>query len=253
MIDETQRNGVTILRLAHGKANALDVELCKDITRRLETLRTAPCAAVVLTGQGTIFSAGVNLLRVLDDGAEYLRAFLPALNTMFEAVFFFPKPVVAAVNGHAIAGGCVLACAADHRIMARDAGRIGVTELQVGLPFPTMPLEIMRFAAPPQHFQQLVYGGATFPPPEAAQLGLVDEVVEPQNLVDRAVAAAERLAAIPAPAFALTKRQVRQPVLERLGEARPGFDRAAEEVWTSPEARETIRSSVERTFKKPRG
>jgi enoyl-CoA hydratase len=135
MIDVIQRQDVTILRMAHGKANALDVELCQGITERLERLRTSPSVAVVLIGKENIFSAGVDLLRVLDEGVEYLQTFLPALTTLYETIFFYPKPVVAAVNGHAIAGGCVLACAADRRVVARDAGRIGVTELLVGLPF----------------------------------------------------------------------------------------------------------------------
>lgn len=253
MIDVIQRKDVTILRLAHGKANALDVELCQGITEQLERLRTSSSMAIVLIGTGNIFSAGVDLLRVLDEGVEYLQTFLLALTTLYETVFFYPKPVVAAVNGHAIAGGCVLACAADHRVMARDAGRIGVTELLVGLPFPTIALEIMRFIAVPQHFQGLIYRGATFAPQEAINLGLVDEMVEPQDLVDRAVAVAETLLSIPAPAFEITKRQSRQPVWERFQETRSSFDRAVEAIWTTPETREAVRSYVLRTFKQPRG
>jgi len=253
MIDVIQRQDVTILHMAHGKANALDVEFCQDITERLERLRTSSSVAVVLIGKGNMFSAGVDLLRMLDEGVEYLQTFLPALTTMYETVFFYPKPVVAAVNGHAIAGGCVLACAADHRLMARDAGRIGVTELLVGLPFPTIAMEIMRFTSVPQHWQALIYGGATCSPQEAINLGLVDKMVEPQNLVDQAVAAAEKLLSIPALAFDLTKRQIRQPVLERIQEARSGFDLAVQEIWTTPETREAIRSYVSRTFKKPIG
>jgi enoyl-CoA hydratase len=252
MIDVIQRQDVTILQLVHGKANALDVELCRGITEHLERLSTSSSGAVVLLGTGNIFSAGVDLLRVLDEGAEYLQTFLPALTTMFETVFFYPKPVVAAVNGHAIAGGCVLACAADHRVMARAAGRIGVTELLVGLPFPTIALEIMRFTSVPQHLQALIYDGMTFLPQEAINRGLVDEIVEPQDLVDRALAAAKKLLSIPALTFNLTKRQLRQSVRGRLQEARSDFDLAVQEIWTNPETREAIQSYVMRTFKKPK-
>jgi enoyl-CoA hydratase len=208
---------------------------------------------VVLVGRENIFCAGVDLLRVVDGGAEYLRAFLPALVTLFETVFCYPKPVVAAVNGHAIAGGCVLACAADQRLMARDTGRIGVPELLVGVPFPSTALEIMRFTVAPQYFQQLIFSGSTFAPQEAVVRGLVDEIVAPQELLDRAVQAAEKLTAIPAPTFTLSKRQVRQLVLERIGEGKSRFDPAVEEIWTRPETRETIRNYIARTFKKPKG
>jgi hypothetical protein len=78
MIDVIQRQDVTILRMAHGKANALDVELCQGITERLERLRTSPSVAVVLIGKENIFSAGVDLLRVLDEGVEYLMRRMPA-------------------------------------------------------------------------------------------------------------------------------------------------------------------------------
>jgi enoyl-CoA hydratase len=251
MIEVTQRQSVTVLRLAHGKANALDVELCRDLTAHLENAKTSGCGAVVLTGTGNIFCAGVDLLRMLDDGAAYLEVFLPALRTVLETVFFFPKPVVAAVNGHAIAGGCILTCAADRRLMANGTGRIGVNELLVGVPFPIIALEIVRFAAAPQHFQRLAYSGATVSPAEALAVGLVDEVVEPQKLMDRAVAVAEQMLAIPAPAFELTKHQLRWPVQEHVREEGAVFDREVDEIWAHGDTHEAIRRFIARTFKKP--
>jgi enoyl-CoA hydratase len=253
MIDLTRRGDVAILRIAHGKANALDTELCQALTAQMERLRASPNQAVVLTGSGTVFSAGVDLVRLLDEGVEYLHSFLPALTTMFETVFFHPQPVVAAVNGHAIAGGCVIACAADQRLMGQDAGRIGVPELLVGVAFPTIALEIMRRGCHPQHFERLIYGGATCSPEEGAALGLVHDVVAPPDLLDRAVAAAEKLRALPPDVFALTKQQIRQPVRERRERARAAVEPAVHAIWTSAETRETIRRYVSRTFKKSQG
>lgn len=251
MIEVSQHSSVTVLRMAHGKASALDVELCKELTAHLESAKTSACGAVVLTGTGNIFCAGVDLLRLLNDGASYLQGFLPALRTLLETVFFFPKPVVAAVNGHAIAGGCILTCAADRRLMANGPGRIGVNELLVGVPFPIIALEMVRFATAPQHFQRLVYTGATVSPAEALTVGFVDEVVEPQELIDRAVAAAEHLLAIPAQAFELTKRQLRWPVQQRVREESLIFDRAVDEIWAHGDTHEVIRRFVAQTFKKP--
>ena len=104
-------------------------------------LRGSDAKAVVLTGQGKIFSAGVDLKRLSEGGADYIRKFLPVLHKLYDTVFYHPKPVVAAINGHAIAGGCVLACCADRRIMAREGGRIGVTESLVGVPFPALAFD----------------------------------------------------------------------------------------------------------------
>src|SRR6266852_4922794 len=144
MIDIKTNAGIAVMTLTYGKANALDIEFCEALAARFMELRKSDAKAVVLTGQGKIFSAGVDLKRLSEGGAEYIRRFLPALHRLYEEVFFHPKPLVAAINGHAIAGGCVLACCADRRIMADDSGRIGVTELQVGVPFPPLAFEAVR-------------------------------------------------------------------------------------------------------------
>jgi enoyl-CoA hydratase len=250
VIEVTQSGDVAIFKMTHGKANALDLEFCEAIAGRLEEIRRSSARALVIVGQGRIFSAGVDLVRLLDGGPDYVRAFLPVLSKAFEALFFFPKPLIAAINGHAIAGGCVLACTADRRIMARGAGRLGVPELLVGVPFPFIALETMRFGTAPQHFQEIMYGGSTFPPEDAMSRGLVDEIVEPLDLMSRAVALAESLSALVPDAFALTKRLIRQPVLKRLQEDGPAIHPLIQNAWTSPEAFTTMRSYVSRTLKR---
>lgn len=244
-----RRGPVAILRMAHGKASALDLEFCDALTARLDECRRSASAALVLTGTGTIFSAGVDLLRIVDGGAAYVRAFLPAVSRTFESLFMFPKPVVAAVNGHAIAGGCVMACASDARLMATGPGRIGIPELLVGVAFPIVPLEIMRFAAAPQRLQSLAYRGVTLPADEAIAHGLVDEAVEGERLLDAAVDLAGRFAALPPAAFAATKTQLRAPTVQRIREGWQ-YDAAVTKIWESAETLAAIRAYIERTFKK---
>jgi enoyl-CoA hydratase len=248
MIEIGDQDGVTILRMAHGKANAMSIDFCELLTARFEELKASPTRAIVITGNGRIFSAGVDLLLLLDGGTPYIRKFLPALSTMLATVFSYPKPVVAAINGHAIAGGCVLACAADKRLMAREAGRIGVTELLVGVPFPSAAMEIMRCAISPQYFEDAIFSGATFTPSEAAERGLVNEIVEPEALLARAIACAKALAALPPSAFTLTKRQTRALALERLELDARRIE--VEQIWTAPETLIRIRDYVGRTLRK---
>jgi len=250
VIDLDHQGDVAVLTLNHGKANALDIELCRALGEVLEKVERSSARALVVTGRGNIFCAGVDLLRALAEGPDYFRSFLPALREALEAIFFFRKPLVAAINGHAAAGGCILACAADRRLMARDSGRIGVTELRVGVPFPVVALEIMRFAVAPHRFEPIVFGAATFPPAAALDLGLIDEVVDPAALMERAVAVARELGAIGEDAFAVTKRQSRQPVRERLRTDGPLYDPAVDAVWFAPETSARIRDYVSRTFKK---
>jgi enoyl-CoA hydratase len=250
VFETTSRGDVAIITMAHGKANALDSEFCDALAVAFNELRTAKARAVVLTGQGTIFSAGVDLLRTRDAGPDYVRDFLPRLHRLYETIFFFPKPVVAAINGHAVAGGCVLACACDRRIMTREPGRIGVTELLVGLPFPTLAFEIMRFVTASHCFEDMIFSGTTFSPQDGAERGLVNEIAGADDLMDRAVAAANTLAAIAPNAFALTKRQSREPVMDRYGRDGARFDAEVTEIWTSEQATRTIRDYVSRTLKK---
>jgi enoyl-CoA hydratase len=246
VIEASERDGVALLRLADGKANAMSLDFCEALTARFAAVSSA--RAVVLTGTGAIFSAGVDLVRLLEGGAPYIRKFLPALSTMLATVFSHPAPVVAAINGHAIAGGCVLACGADRRLMVRDGGRIGVTELLVGVPFPPAAMEIMRCATAPQFFANAIFSGATCAPLEAVERGWVHEIVEPGALLDRALEAANALAALPAKAFALSKRQTREPALERMQNRE--IDAAIEQIWTAPETLQRVRNYVARTLRK---
>jgi enoyl-CoA hydratase len=243
------RDDVVVAQMTHGKANALDLEFCTAIVSTLDELAASSARVVVLTGTGSIFSAGVDLIRLCDDGPEYRSRFVPALSNLMHALFSFPRPLVAAVNGHAVAGGCLMACTADHRIMTRGSGRIGVPELVVGIPFPTKALEVLRYVVPAQYVQAMVYRGATYTPDEAVAIGLVDELAEPAGLIDGALAAARRLAALPADVFALTKRQLRAPTLAAM-QAGAARDAEIAEIWTDPAAIDRVRDYVARTFKR---
>jgi enoyl-CoA hydratase len=248
---ERSEGGIVVLRMNHGKANAMDLELCHALRQRLTEHAGADVRAIVLTGAGRIFSAGVDLIRLLDEAPTYAAEFLPAMGAALYALFALEKPVVAAVNGHAIAGGCILACAADHRVLARGPMRIGVPELRVGVPFPTVALEIVRYACAPERLQRVVLGGETYAPDEAVELGLADEVVEAKRVHDRALQVARLLGAVDPRVFAVTKRQLRGRTLAHVGATQYEHDPIVAELWKADASRETIRRYVEQTFRKP--
>lgn len=250
MIERSEQDGIAVIRLAHGKANTMDLELCQAVTDAFGALGGSTAKAIVLTGRGGIFSAGVDLIRTAADGPAYVRRFLPVLNAMFEAVFQCAKPVVAAINGHAIAGGCVLACCADYRLMAQGDGRIGVTELLVGLPFPALAFEVMRLTTAPQFFPQAIYRGETCSADDGRVRGWVHEVVAPELLMEQAFRAAAHLAALPSRTFETTKRQLHMPAIERLQREGERIDAATTEIWAAPEASARIRAYIDRTLKK---
>jgi enoyl-CoA hydratase len=236
MLTVDRRDGITVARLEHGPVNALDLELLRAVT---DVVRETS-GPLVLTGAGRSFSAGVDLRRIVEEEPGYTADLLAALSDAFLAVFDHPAPTVAAVNGHAIAGGCVLALACDLRLMA--TGRIGLTELAVGVPFPVAALEITRWALGPAA-SRVVLGAGTFEPDDAVRLGLVHEVVTGDELLDRAVALAAAAAAHDPAAYAFVKRQLHRPV----GQAVDGVsDQDVVHAWTSPGTRDRLTAQVAR-------
>lgn len=251
MFERTVTDDIARLRLAHGKVSALDLELLEALTRVFRAEAVAGERALVLTGTGTTFCAGVDLARLLVGGAAYAARLLEALAAMLEALFTLPKPVVAAVNGHAIAGGCIMAAACDSVLMVDGRGRIGAPELPVGVPFPPLPLAILRARVAPHVLQRVVLRGETFTGAEALTLGLVDQLIAAEELDARAHAAACALADAPAVSYALTKSLLREPVLASVRRQDAAFSEYVLAAWKSPDVHGAIRRRLE-ALKGPR-
>jgi enoyl-CoA hydratase len=247
MIERETHDGIVTLRLAHGKANALDVELLEALIGALKD--AADARALVITASGGIFSAGVDLFRLTEGGDAYVRRFFPLLTDFIRALVAFPAPVVVAANGHAIAGGGVMVLGGDYRLMAEGKGRVGVPELLVGVPFPAAALEVVRAAVPPHRINPLLFLGKTYTPQEALSRGLVDEVVAADELDARAHEVAAQLASVNPEAFRLTKRTLRAPVLERI-DAGAAHDEKALELWLAPQTHARIRDYLAKTVRK---
>ncbi|WP_293322051.1 enoyl-CoA hydratase/isomerase family protein [Mycobacterium sp.] len=233
---------VRLLTLSSGRVNAQDVGLLEELTGTLGELRHSGAGALVLTGAGRAFSAGVDLKRVVEGGAEYIDRLIPALSEAFEAVFCYPGPTVAAINGAAIAGGCVLACACDRRLIGPEA-QIGASEVRVGVPFPTAALEVMRYACG-SRAEEVLLGGRLYRGEEAVANGLAHRVVD-DDLVEAALAEATDLGGIPVDAYRHTKAQLRGPTLARIREGGL-IDSEVRGLWAAEETMRRLAAHVER-------
>ncbi len=249
MIELEQRDSVTILRVKRGKGNAVNIDLLEAIDEALSAVEKSDARSAIVTGQGSVFGAGVDLPELVAGGEAYVRRFIPVMSHVFERLARFPKPLVAAVNGHAIAGGAIMVLACDQRLIARGSARVGLTEVQVGVQFPAWALEIARFATPAEHFQTLICTGRTWLPEEALDRGLVDEVVDAERLEERALEVATELGALLPATFAATKHAVRRPLYEAVEKAN-AHDAAVIETWCAPEVLARITAFVERTIKR---
>jgi enoyl-CoA hydratase len=224
---------ITLTMKAPGK-NALSTELMTWLIERLEAARGE---AVFLTGEGDAFSAGLNLKEVASLDRDGMSRFLGTLERMVHTLFHHAGPTVAWINGHAIAGGCVLAAACDIRFMS--GGTIGLSELLVGVPFPGVPLEIMRYALGPAT-RRFVLTSQLLSPPDALAAGLIDQVTEPEALLETALAEAERLSRITPDVYEFTKLQLQGPARERIDALRQSDDEASTRMWASPAVQEAI-------------
>jgi enoyl-CoA hydratase len=232
---------VRVLTLSSGRVNAQDVELLKQLAGALDELQRSGAGPLVITGAGRVFSAGVDLNRVVEGGADYTDRLVPALSEAFEAVFCYPGPTVAAINGAAIAGGCVLACACDRRLISPEA-QIGASEVRVGVPFPVAALEVMRYACG-DRAEDVLLGGHVYRGDQAIANGLAHRVVA-GDLVEAAVAEASDLGGIPADAYRHTKGQLRAPALARMREGGL-IDDEVRQLWGADQTQRRIAAYVE--------
>jgi enoyl-CoA hydratase len=207
---------VALVRVDRPPANALDLELLEEGSAAVAELREAEPGAVVLTGREGFFSAGVDLKAVPTLDRDGQRGMVDGINRLFLGWYSFPRPVVCAVNGHAIAGGLILALCGDHRL-GTGAGKLGLTELRVGIPYPAAAMAIVRAELPPPAVRALTLRAELIDDGrQAVELGLIDELCAPEALVERSLEVAGELAELPRGAYARVKDQLRGPTVAEL-------------------------------------
>lgn len=219
--------------------NALGMAMMESIINRLAEANGAPA---LITGTGDAFSAGLDLKELAGLDSAGIERFLRTLEQMVEAIFLHPGPTVAFVNGHAVAGGSVVALCCDRIVCAENPkSKIGLNEVALGLRFPPVTLAMIRSRIAPPHLNEVILGARLHDPAGAERLGLVDERAADISVARERLA---QLAAHPAPGYGVTKRDLREPVVaaarseERFLSILP--------VWTSPEFRARVAAALKR-------
>jgi len=236
---------VAILRLQGGKANAMSADVLDMIERLVDRFEGSEARAAVLVGYERYFSAGLALPLLVELERPAMKAFIERFGDVMLRVFRCARPIVAAINGHAIAGGCVLALQCDWRVMVDGSdARIGLNETQLGIGLPSSVLEPLKLAVPPASLVPIAYEGRLFSPAEALGLGLVHELSPADELEPRAVARARALATVPSTAVAQVKLGLRRPALETIARVSAEETERWLDTWFSPAARERLTAAV---------
>jgi enoyl-CoA hydratase len=210
-----EREGVVVVRMDRPPANALDRDLGGELIEVAELLMEGDQRAVVLAGNERFFSAGLDLKVVPTLGPEQQAEMVMGINRMVAAWCSVFCPVVTAVTGHAIAGGLILALTGDYRIGA-TVGKLGLTEVRAGVPYPAGAMAMLRWELSPPAARVLTLGGDLVDPPRALELGLVDELAAPDDVVPRAIEVARTMSELPRATYRIVKNQVRGDLLDEL-------------------------------------
>lgn len=215
MIELTFDNDIAHLHFDDGKANVLNSVSLAALEQALEEAKGAK--AVVLSGREGTFSGGLDLRTLPTLPPQEFRATLGQFTGLCRTLLTFPRPVVAAVTGHAIAGGTVILLCCDHRIGESGDFKIGLSEVPLGMPLPTFVLRLAEHSVSKRHLIEAALHGRLYPPSEAEKMGYLQSVVESGHAISRAHQVAANLGALPNPAYLLTKNRLTSELVSSLG------------------------------------
>jgi enoyl-CoA hydratase len=242
---------IGILYVDTDRNNAINDEFIREAHQLMDEAEHDPGirALVVTSTHRTIFCPGVDLPSLIGRSAPEMRRFYDALTGLVRRKVEYPKPEVYALNGHTIAGGCMMALAGDHRVMANGRFALGLMEIDVGLAAPIGVVEMLRHFVGGRVTERMVFSGERFPPERALALGLVEEVVEPDRLMERALEHARLLGAKPAGGYRRLKGYARQALAERMRALDAANLDGLVEQWFSAETQRLVAAAVERMTK----
>ncbi|MGZ7030437.1 MAG: enoyl-CoA hydratase/isomerase family protein [Thermoanaerobaculia bacterium] len=225
-------DSIATVTLARGKVNAINGDVVADLDLTFRALESrADVRAIVLTGRGKFFSFGYDVPELLSYSKEQFVTFVRKFTELYTYLFVYPKPVIAALNGHAVAGGCMLALTCDRRIMIDGHANIALNEIAFGSTLFAGSVEMLRFCTGDRAAAEILYTGAMYSGADALQIGLVDDVRA--DFAERALAVARELGQRNPPAFASIKTMLRGPVAEQMRAREETSIQEMADIWYS--------------------
>jgi enoyl-CoA hydratase/carnithine racemase len=233
---------VCILTLHREKVNALDRSAVLELSDRLEGCALdSSIGALVITGQGKFFSFGFDVPALYPLPEDEFTRFLQSFTSLYTNLYTFPKPVIAALNGHTIAGGCMLALACDRRLMAEGSGKISLNEVTFGATVFAGSVEMLRACVGQRHAEEILLSGTMYDPPQALNLGLIDRITSSDDLVPAAIEEARFRCSHDATAASSLKKLLREPVTEVMRLREDSSIREFVDIWYSEATRKALK------------
>ena len=216
-ISRTVHDGIARVVIHRGKVNAFNDAVVDEMSRTFMELALDPSVrAITLTGTGKFFSFGFDIPQFLGYNKEQFTRYLTGFTRLYREIFLHPKPVVAMLNGHTIAGACMIATSCDYRVMVSGKARISLNEINFGSSVFAGSVEMLKLLVGPRNAETVLYSGAMYTAEEAHRMGLVDEVVSETDLESAVDHIARDYAAREPDAFRSIKGLLRRAVAEQM-------------------------------------
>lgn len=247
MIQVERIDDVSIIRMCRKTANAINLEMVEALSGALQSATQDDSIAIVLTSDNDkFFAIGFDLPELLTLDRARFQTFYRRFNDLCLELFTAPKPVVAAMRGHSVAGGCILALCCDRRVTGEGRKLVGLNEVLLGLPVPYLSLLILRDLVGGRTARRIVETGTLFPSDEAMKFGIVDAVAPTENVEKEALAVAKELGSLPSRSFRALKNDRVDPVAETYRSARAEKEARFLDCWFSPDAKVELEKAAER-------
>lgn len=242
LIKVEHRNKVAVLKLNRGVTNALNLRLVNQLAEILREVRDNSDLHSLVLGSSNdkFFSIGFDIPELFELSRKKFRVYYKAFNRVCMDLYTLPKPTIAALTGHAIAGGCILALCCDYRFIAEGRRLLGLNEVKLGVPVPYPGDCVLRHLVGTRNAREIMRCGEFYHPEESLQLGMVDQILSSEQVLPRSIEKAELLGALPQKAFAMIKRSRVEVVEAQVQRHLPKRERIFIDCWFSDEARELL-------------
>jgi 3,2-trans-enoyl-CoA isomerase len=239
------RGGVAEILLNRPKVNAINGQVVDELAQCFDEIRGDDTAkAIILTGEGSFFSFGFDVPELYDYEKKDFAEFMFNFSDLLRRVFLFPKPVVGALNGHTVAGGCILALACDYRIMVDEKAKISLNEITFGSTLFSSAVEMLRFLVGSRNASTILYSGRMNSADEALRLGLIDKAVPKEELLSYARSIAEDHASRDTHAFKGIKYLLRNQIADYIKVSEKESVLEFVDIWYSESARASLRKVI---------
>ena len=242
LIDVNIDERIATITLNRPKVNALNEPLIDELREAFDGAENnGDINSVVLTGEGSFFSFGFDVPGFMSYPKDSFERYVLSYSELIKNIFMFPKPVIAAVNGHAVAGGCVLALACDYRIMVTGKAKISLNEMTFGSTLFSSVVETLRYAVGSKKSEQIIYSGKMFSADEALSMGLVDKTASEEDFISIVEETAQDYSRRDMPAFNSIKKLLKLETLKKIDREEKDSISEFVDIWYSESMRGNLK------------